>query len=369
MPEKNLKIAIFHYWLVTWRGGENVLKSVLELYPNADLYTHVYKPELVAEHLPEYKNRIKTTFIHKLPFAAKLYQKYVAFMPFAQEQLDLTEYDLVISFESGPAKNIVTHPNALHICYCHSPMRYIWDMYWLYQKEASKITRLLMKPLAHYLKVCDQLSANRVDYFIANSKYISRRIEKCYRRKSDVIYPMVNLSAFSPTNANKKQEYYVFLGQLITYKSPELVVEAFNTNGKKLIIIGDGELKQKLITSANSNIQIIGKQSQENIQKYLAEARALIFPGEEDFGIVPLEAMASGTPVIAYGRGGATETVIDGVTGKLFKQQTAEALNTTIDAFEKEVFNEKDLTSQAKKFSEAAFQKSFKQFIEEKLSK
>ena len=359
------KIAIVHYWLVSWRGGEKVLEQVLKQYPNADLYTHVYDPEIINKYLPSYTGRIKTTFIQNLPWAKKHYQKYVALMPYALEQLDLTGYDLVISFESGPAKNIVTHPNATHICYCHSPMRYVWDMYHLYQEQAGLLTRLLMKPLIHYLKMSDQLSANRVDYFISNSDFIAKRIQKCYRREATTIYPPVAIEDFSPIATSEKKDYYLYLGQLVKYKQPELVVDTFNANGKPLIMIGDGELKEHLSQKAKSNIQILGKQDFETIKRHLAEAKALIFPGEEDFGIVRLEAIASGTPVIAYRSGGACETIIENKSGLFFDEQTQEALNSSIKEFEssESIFAE-DFTSTAERFSSDRFIKEFTSLVD-----
>lgn len=356
-----MKVAIVHYWLVNWRGGEKVLEQLLKIYPDAELYTHVYDPLLVAEKLPN--RRIHTTFVNKLPYSICWYQKYLMFMPFALEQLDLTDYDLVISSESGPAKNIVTNPDATHICYCHSPMRYLWDMYHLYQKQAGCLTRFLMKPVFHYLRIVDRLSADRVDYFIANSEFISRRIQKCYRRKSTVIYPPVAINDFGINE--DKEDYYLYLGQLISYKRADLVVDAFNKNGKKLVIIGSGDIEEKLKMSAGPNISFLGKQEFSNVREHLMKTRALIFPGVEDFGIVPLEAMACGTPVIAFAKGGALETVVHEKTGIHFYEQTVDSLNEAITYFEQKAsdFNAVEIRQHTEQFTEDRFRKEIKEFI------
>lgn len=355
----HMKIAIVHYWLVSWRGGEQVLEQLLNLYPEADLYTHVYDPNLTNEKFPG--RRILTSFIHKLPNAKNWYQKYLPLMPFALEQLDFSDYDLVISSESGPAKNIIINPDATHICYCHSPMRYVWDMYHIYQEDAGLITRLLMKPIVHYLKVIDRISADRVDHFIANSTFISKRIEKCYRRQSKVIHPPVDIEAFELQE--EKQDFYLYLGQLTNYKKADLLVDTFKMNGKKLTIIGEGELENKLRSSASSNITIMGKQDFNIVKQQLMNAKALIFPGIEDFGIVPVEALACGTPVIAYRKGGALETIIEGESGIFFDKQNIESLSTAINKFENLDFSPQLMRRQAEKFSLDIFNHKIQHFI------
>lgn len=360
-----MKIAIVHYWLVTWRGGEKVLEQILKLYPDADIFTHVADDKIIEKHLSGHS--VNKTFISKLPLSKKHYQKYVFLMPYAMEQLDLSEYDLVISTESGPAKNIITSPDATHICYCHSPMRYVWDMYHLYQDSAGKLTQFLMKPLIHYLKVVDRLSADRVDYFIANSNYISRRINKCYRRESEVIYPPVAIQDFSLNN--EKSDYYLYLGQLTHYKKADLAVNTFKRNGKKLIVIGEGELESSF-TNLPGNIEVLGKLPFNELKNYLENAKALIFPGVEDFGIVPLEAMACGTPVIAYKKGGALDTVVDGKTGFFFEEQTIESLNQAVIKVEnsENLLNASLMREHAKDFSEEVFRNKFKKYVDSKLS-
>ena len=362
-----MKVAIVHYWLVNWRGGERVVESLLQLYPDADIYTHVYDEQLTEGKLKDVN--VYTTFISKLPFAKKFYQRYLALMPLALEQLDLRNYDLVISSESGPAKGVITRPDALHVCYCHSPMRYIWDMYPDYKNNAGLLTRYLMYPLVHYLKMWDQLSSARVDFFIANSDFIRSRIKKFYRRDAKVIHPPVDISEFMMTE--EKSDYYLVLGQLTPYKRADLVVDAFLENGKKLLVIGDGEQYTELKAKENSNIQILGRLPWVECKKYLQSAQALIFSGVEDFGMVPVEAMACATPVLAYAKGGALETIVDGSSGFLFYEQTVESLNSCIKKFEnsKELLKSKSIRQQAEKFSKEVFLEDFKAFVDSNIKR
>ncbi|WP_428820451.1 glycosyltransferase [Microbulbifer sp. MCCC 1A16149] len=363
-----LKVAVVHYWLTGMRGGEKVLESICRLYPNADIYTHVYIPEKISETIKQHK--ITTTFIARLPFAKKKYQMYLPLMPLALEQLDLTAYDLVISSESGPAKGVVTRPDALHICYCHSPMRYVWDMYHSYIKNAGFLKKLLMAPLIHYLKIWDYSSAARVDYFIANSSYVSQRIKKIYRREAHVINPPVEVDAFSISE--EIDDYYLLLGQLVPYKRPDLAVEAFVRSGRNLIVIGEGECLNELKRKANGsgNIKFLGRQDFAQIKRYYARCKALVFPGIEDFGIVPLESMASGRPVIAFGAGGAMDSVLPGRTGIFFQQQTVSALNDAVDRFEQDAsrFSPQLMKDHAEKFSVPAFENALQNYIESKVN-
>lgn len=328
-----MKVAIIHYWWLSNRGGEAVCSALAEIFPEADLFIHVCNEDVVRQALPQnFKGKIRTTFISRLPGAKKHYQKYLPFMPLALEQLDLSEYDLILSSESGPAKGVITRPDALHICYCHSPMRYIWDMYHDYRATAGRIVRTLFPLLAHRLRVWDRLSADRVDHFIANSEFVASRIRKFYHREADVIYPPVNTSEFSPELA--RDDFYLCLGQLVAYKRADLAVEAFNKLGLPLIVVGEGELYDSLKAKAQPNVTLMGRQPFPVIKDLLQRCRGLVFPGMEDFGIVPVEAMAAGAPVIAYGKGGALETVIHGKTGILFQEQSVDALIRAVQQME-----------------------------------
>jgi glycosyltransferase involved in cell wall biosynthesis len=360
-----MRVAIVHYWLVNWRGGEKVLKAIADIYPQADIFTHVVDRELVDRELPGRK--IATTFISRLPMARRLYQKYLPLMPLALEQLDLRAYDLVISSESGPAKGVIVAPHATHICYCHSPMRYVWDMYHEYTSRSGTAAKLVMAPLLHYVRQWDQLSSQRVDSYVANSHFVAERIAKYYRRTSTVIYPPVAVQDF--VASHDSEDYYLSVGQLVAYKRPELLVEAFNISGKRLVIIGDGNMLKSLRKMAKPNIQILGWQPFEVIRDHYAKCRALVFPGTEDFGIVPVEAMASGKPVIAYGAGGALETIVEGKTGAFFREQTAASLVRAVDDFEASApLDPNAIRNHSLVYSGERFGSQFKQFVDKLLA-
>lgn len=310
------------------RGGEKVLESMCELYPDADIFTLVADPAKLSKTINSH--RITTSFLQKIG-GKKHYQKMLPLMPFALEAFDLTSYDLVISSEAGPAKAIVTRPDALHICYCHSPMRYIWDLYPQYSRAAGRLTRLIMAITAPMLRQWDVTSSHRVDHFIANSGYVAKRIDKFYRRNAVVIHPPVDLARFTPSV--DVEEVYLCAGQITPYKKIEIAVEAFTRMGKRLDIIGSGA-SDKLKALAGPTVKFLGPLADAEMASKFARCKALIFPGVEDFGIVPLEVMASGRPVIAFARGGALETVVDGKTGLLFHEQTVESLIDAVDRFE-----------------------------------
>ena len=358
-----MKVAIVHYWFVSMRGGEAFISALLDLFPDADIYTHVYDRHAVSDKIAGRK--IATTFIQNLPFAKHLYQSYLPLMPLALEQIDLRSYDLVISSESGPAKGVLTSPECLHICYCHTPMRYLWDMYHDYKKISGPLKRIAMIPLFHYLRLWDTASAQRVDRFLANSKHVAKRIKKIYRRDAVVIHPPVTVEDFFVSE--KPDDFYLMVGQLVGYKRADLAIRAFNRMKKPLIVIGEGEQLAVLKKIAGPTVALMGRQPFSIIQKHYAKCRALIFPGEEDFGIVPLEAMASGRPVIAYGRGGALETVVEGETGIFFHEQSEEGLMGAIDAFESDQNRFKPIVcrNRAIRFNTKRFQKEFLQFVEQ----
>jgi glycosyltransferase involved in cell wall biosynthesis len=357
-----IRVAIIHYWLVGMRGGENVLEAFCDMYPQADIFTHVYVPEAISDRIRQH--RIRTTFINSFPGAATMYKKYLPLMPLALEQLDLRDYDLVISSESGPAKGIIVPPEALHICYCHTPMRYIWNMYHDYWLGAGWVTRRLMPPLTHYLRMWDVTSAARVDSFVANSATVARRIKRYYGVDAAVIYPPVDTSAFSPAAASEAGDYFLMVGELVPYKKPDLAIRAFNELKLPLVVIGGGEMLAKVRKLAGPTVKIMGPQPFEVLKRHYARCRALIFPGEEDFGIVPVEAMASGRPVIAYGRGGALETVSAGTSGIFFEQQTVDDISSAIARFSELSVDPLKIAAEARRFGRDHFLRKMRVHID-----
>jgi glycosyltransferase involved in cell wall biosynthesis len=361
-PGDAMKIAIIHYWLIGMRGGEKVLEALCRLFPEADIFTHVYNPDAVSSTIKAH--RIQTSFIARLPFATRNYQSYLPLMPLALEQLDLRGYDVIISSESGPAKGIIPPPGALHICYCHSPMRYIWNMFHDYRERSGFVTRLAMPLLSHYIRNWDVVSAARVHSFASNSRTVAQRLRTYYRRDSTVIYPPVAVEDFSPAPAEAISDAWLMVGELVRYKRPELAVEAFNRSGKKLVVIGGGEMLARIRALAKPNVSVLGPQPFDVLKRHYAQCRALVFPGEEDFGIVPVEAMASGRPVIAFGRGGATESVVDGVSGVFFERQTVEHILEAVERCESLRLDPQAIVAQANNFSADRFASQMKTFVD-----
>ncbi|SDF96009.1 Glycosyltransferase involved in cell wall bisynthesis [Celeribacter baekdonensis] len=358
-----MKVAIVHYWLVGMRGGEKVLEALSELYPEAVIITHVCDESKISDRLK--KHEIRETFIARLPGAQKHYQKYLPLMPLALELMDLQEFDLVISSESGPAKGIIPRPDALHVCYCHSPMRYIWDHYHIYRNGAGRLARMMMPLMSHKLRIWDVTTAARVDRFVANSSFISQRIGKYYRRDADVIFPPVATDEFEISE--KVGDHYLLAGEMVGYKRADLAIDAFNASGRKLVVVGDGEIRAELEKKAGANITFLGRVPFKELKEQFATCRALIFPGEEDFGIIPVEVMASGRPVIAYGRGGALDTVIEGTSGVHFSEQSVESLNGAIDRFEADptlAGTPQDIRAFAQEFDTSVFKQKMAALIE-----
>ncbi len=366
MKSMDRKIALVHYWLTGMRGGEKVVRSICDIYPGIDIYTLVYDEKKIADSIK--KHKIHTSFIQRLPFSKKKYRFYLPFMPIAVEQFNLSEYDIVISSESGIAKGVLTKPETCHICYCHTPMRYIWNMYFDYleNEKLGLFKRNFIRMYFNYLRLWDVVSSYRVDYFISNSYNVKKRILKYYKRDSTVIYPPVDVDDFKFTP--KKQDYYLVVSQLVSYKRIDLAVRAFNKIGRELIIIGEGPELKRLKKIAGSNIKFIGWQSGKALNEYYANARAFIFPGEEDFGITAVEAQASGTPVIGYGKGGLLETVINKETGFFFHKQRTEDLIEAVESFESGSarFDSYKIRENSLRFSRKNFEKALKGFVEEK---
>ena len=348
------RVALVHYWLVGMRGGERVLEALCRMYPQADIFTHVLDRDALSPYLRA--RTIHTTFIQKLPGSRKFYQKYLPLMPLALEQLDLSGYDLVISSESGPAKGVITRADVPHVCYCHTPMRYLWDFYHQYLALASAPVRLFMRATFPWLRMWDVCSAQRVDHYVANSHTVARRIRKHWGREAAVVYPPVDVSACRPCEG-PRGDYYLCLGQLVGYKRVDLAVRACTRLGRPLVVAGDGACRKALQALAGPTVRFVGRVDAVEAARLYAGCRALLFPGEEDFGMVPVEAMAAGAPVLAYGRGGATETVLPGVTGLHFEQQTEESLCAALEAFEgsEDGFDAARIRAHALSFDEARF--------------
>jgi glycosyltransferase involved in cell wall biosynthesis len=324
------RVAIVHYWLVAMRGGERVIERLLTLFPDADIYTHVYDPDAVSGVIRG--RTVRTTFVNKVPGARRQYQNLLPLMPMALEGLDLSAYDLVISSESGPAKGVITNPDTVHLCYVHSPMRYLWDGYHQYRAAAGLLTRVAMPWLFHRLRMWDYTSAARPDQLLANSMFVRRRIAKAWNRDARVVYPPVAVDEFTPSG--EVDEQYLWVGQLVPYKRPEIAVEAFNRLGLPLLMVGDGALASRIRARKRDNITMVSRLGFSELKRAYRRCKALIFTAEEDFGIVPVEVVASGRPVLAYGGGGALETILDGVSGLFFAEQTADSLIDGVERLE-----------------------------------
>ena len=330
---KSRRVAIVHYWLVTMRGGERVLERLIKLFPEADLFTHVYDPAAVSEVIRQ--RPITTTFIDKLPAANKLYQKYLPLMPYALERLDLSGYDLVISSESGPAKGVIPAPNALHVCYTHSPMRYLWDQHALYRANSGPVARLGAELFSKGLRQWDVTTAQRVDRFAANSKFVAKRIEKYYRRDATVIYPPIDLSLFQPAADGEQEDFYLWCSQFTPYKRPDLAIDAFNTLKLPLVMVGRGPTLEQMKKRAGPTIKFVDRMSFDQLRAAYCSCKALVFTAEEDFGMVPVEVIRSGRPVIALGRGGSLETVTPDLSGMLFDDPEVDQLIDALSRFER----------------------------------
>jgi glycosyltransferase involved in cell wall biosynthesis len=361
-----MRIAIVHYWLTGMRGGERVIEELCKIYPTADIFTHVYDPQEISSTIASHK--IFTSFINRIPFAKRKYKAYLPLMPLALEHLDLRGYDLIISSESGPAKGIVPPPQALHVCYCHSPMRYIWNMYHDYRTKLNWLKRAIALPMSHYVRTWDAVSATRVHHFVANSYCVADRLSTYYHRPSEVIYPPVSTELFHPVEPEELGDFYLMVGELVPYKRADLAVEAFNRLGRKLIVIGGGEMLPAIRALAGPNVTVLGRQNLAQLQWHYARCRALIFPGEDDFGIVPVEAMASGRPIVAFNRGGAMETVVDGVTGTFFDEQTPDAIIEAVLRSEAIDWDSAAIVAHAFQFDSSRFRSRFSAYIDERLA-
>lgn len=365
-----MKVAIVQEWLVTVGGSDKVVKAILDVFPDADIYTLVAKKE-VCDELGIPWEKVHTSFIQKMPLGTKKHRAYLPLFPFAIEQFDLRGYDVVISSSHCVAKGVLTKADQLHICYCHSPIRYCWDMYNEYLEEShldkgfkSWLVRLMLHPIRQF----DAIAGSRVDYYISNSDYVGQRIRKTYRRKATTIHPNIDISNFEL--CNDKQEYYLASSRLVAYKKIDTIIEAFNQMpDKKLVVIGGGPNLEAYRKLAKDNVTVMGYQPFDVLKDKMQHAKAFVFAADEDFGMIPIEVQSCGTPVIAYGHGGSLETVNGGKTGLFFYEQTPEAIVEAVNKFESmglQPFAPADCRQWAEGFSEERFKREIKEFVEEK---
>ena len=362
------KVAVVHEWFTTYAGSEKVLAAMLEDLPDADLFCLIdfLSPQ---DRLKIGNRRPKTTFLQKIPFIRRCYPYLLFLMPYAVEQFDLSGYDLVITNSHAVAKGVITGPDQLHICYCYSPMRYAWDLQTQYMSESNMdrgLRAVVARLVMHYTRIWDSRTPDGVDHFIACSKYIGRRIRRAYRRESHVIYPNVAVDQFVPGGTRK--DFYFASSRLTPYKRVLLIVEAFaRMPDRKLVVIGAGPQLQRIRKAATSNVTVLGYQDFPVLLDHMQSAKAFIFAAEEDFGIAPLEAQACGTPVLAFVRGGASETVVDGVTGLHFAEQTTDAICDAVERFERceSSFEPLAIRAHAQRFSTDRFRREFKDFVDD----
>ncbi|OGZ36065.1 MAG: glycosyl transferase [Candidatus Portnoybacteria bacterium RIFCSPLOWO2_12_FULL_39_9] len=356
-----MKVALVHDYLNQYGGGERVLEALCQIFPEAPIYTLLYDEKRTGGAFRHKK--IYTSFLQKIPWLKSHHRPFLIFMPLAIEQFDLSSYDLVLSDSASYAKGVITRPNTLHICYCHTPTRYAWDDSHRYIEEfgypalIKKITPFFM----NYIRLWDSQAAQRVDKFIANSHFVAQRIRKYYHREAVVIHPPVKTNFFQISS--NTDDYFLMVGRFLSYKRFDLAIEAFNQLGWPLKIIGDGPQRNQLKKLAKSNIEFLGLLTDEKLKNTYAHCRAFIFPQEEDFGIVALEAMSAGRPIIAYRAGGILETVKEGVTGLFFDQQTTECLIETLKKFNRSDFDPRVIRQHALEFDEEVFKERIKEFV------
>ncbi len=361
-----INTAIIHEWLVTLAGAESVLKSIHSLFPGK-IYTLFHDPkELTGSFLDQAS--VQTSFLQKIPFSKKHHRVFLPLFPMAVEQFDLREHKVIISSSYAVAKGVLNSSDQLHICYCHSPMRYVWDLTFEYL-EAAGLTKgmksFLVRSILHYLRMWDMVSANRVNEFVTNSHYIAHRIKKCYNRRAKVIYPPVDIEKFYLSD--KRENYFITVSRLVPYKRVDVLIKAFNELKLPLVIVGDGPCRKQLEQIAGPQISFLGYIPEEELSSLLSHARAFVFGAEEDFGIVNVEAQASGLPVIAFGRGGVVETVAEGKTGLFFKQQNPLSLIETMNDFlsREDDFDPVEIRRNAERFPRSRFEREFKEFVQE----
>jgi glycosyltransferase involved in cell wall biosynthesis len=364
---QDLRVAIVHHWFVSRAGGERVVDSIASLFPQADLFTLFLDKQKLPPALQ--KHKITTSILDRSRFARGAHRHFLPFYPLAVEMLDLSGYDLVITSDSGPMKGVLTDPDSTHICYCHSPMRYVWDAHSAYLRQMSPLAQTIFALASHYVRNWDYAAAQRVDHFLANSSYVAGRIRKYYRRESTIIHPPINTS--QSYLATKHDDYYLAVGRLVPYKRTDILIDACCRLGRKLVIVGDGPDMKRLRKSSGRNVEFFGEVDEWQLRNVYARCRALLFAADEDFGMVPLEAQSYGRPVVAFGKGGSLETVVGAypallepnpgkagtITGVFFPDQTADSLTEAILWFEsvEEIFIPEQIRSHARRFDTSIF--------------
>jgi len=372
---QEMRIAIVHHWFISLAGGERVVDTLASIFPTADVFTLFLDKENLPPALQRHK--ITTSFLDKIPAARRVHRHFLPFYPLAVEMLNLSGYDLVMTSDSGPMKGVLTDPNSTHICYCHSPMRYLWDGHSEYLRRMPPLTQTMFGLASHYVRNWDYSAAQRVDHFIANSNYVAGRIRKYYRRESTVIHPPINTS--QGFLASKHEDYYLAVGRLVPYKRTDILIEACGKLGRKLVIVGDGPEMKQLKKNSAKNVEFLGEVDESRLRNVYAQCRALLFAADEDFGMVPLEAQSYGRPVIAFGKGGSLETIVgtytpiseqrgdkdEAMTGVFFKEQTADSLAKAILSFEssEEKFIPQRIQLHARKFDTSVFLQRMRNYI------
>jgi glycosyltransferase involved in cell wall biosynthesis len=375
MQLSNMRVAIVHHWFISLAGGERVVDTIASIFPTADLFTLFLDKRKLPPALQ--KHKITTSFLDKTPAARRAHRHFLPFYPLAVEMLNLSGYDLVISSDSGPMKGVLTDPDSTHICYCHSPMRYLWDGHSEYLRSMSPLIQTIFGLASHYVRNWDYSAAQRVDHFIANSRYVAGRIRKYYRRDSTVIHPPINTSR--SFLANNHEDYYLAVGRLVPYKRTDILIGACCNLGRRLLIVGDGPEMKRLKKRAGKHVEFLGEVNESQLRDVYAHCRALLFAADEDFGMVPLEAQSYGRPVIAFGKGGSLETVKGtytptrrqkpdenaAMTGVFFREQTVDSLARAILSFEasEEIFLPKHIQLHARKFDTSVFVDRMRSYI------
>lgn len=360
-----MRVALVHDYLNQMGGAERVLLALHELYPQAPIYTSMYAPHLVDQRFR--KMDIRTTFMQHIPFARRHHQPFLPLYPLAFERMDLRDYDVVISDSSAFAKGVVTRPEALHISYCHTPMRWAWNYQdYIERERVGRLVRMILPTYVTWLRNWDFATASRVDYFIANSPSVAARIAKFYRRECIEIPPPVDTTLYEVSD--ELDDAFLIVSRLVPYKRIDLAVEAFTQLGLPLHIIGGGRDEQRLRRMAGQNVEFLGRLSDEQVRHHLSRCRAFIFPGEEDFGLAPVEAQASGRPVIAYGAGGALASVVKGATGEFFYEPTAEALSAVVRQFQPDHYDPHAIRRHAEEFDTRVFLRRISQFVDSRIA-